>query len=453
MMERGLVGLDVLSVAVHLTAAMLAGSYPETPFRGECLLTMPYGTYGWGQSVGSLDLLSAQPELAIIQEAAKTAGGRGTRDVVNLLQHVGHDQFALVIMNPPFTRHGAREGKRSHVHNPAFAAFGADEKTQDLLAKRLSKLRVGTRAHGHAGLASYFAALGHLKTARSGTLALVLPLSSMSGNSWEGTRNLWREEYLSIVIVTIAAGGTHTRSFSADTGIAECLFVGRKNRPEGLDRRAQFVVLTEQPRNTLEGEQIAHAISNVLDQGNVRRLDDGPFGATRVLLGDTVVGELLDCVLPANGPWQIVGIKDITLGQTAHQLTKGRFWVEGMSSNTLPTIAVAPISELSLRVGPHHLDLTGAAIKADGLPQGPFELRRGLPPGAAYPSLWHHNRKRERKLIGLIDAPMIVKSVRGPGGGLGARSGIGWRGGGCGLGRVRVRRCGWGGFRAVGRPG
>ena len=55
--------------------------------------------------------------------------------------------------------------------------------------------------------------------------------------------------------------------------------------------------------------------------------------------------------------------------------------------------------------------------------------------------------------IGLIDAPMVVKSVRGRVGGCGARSGIGWRAGGCGLGRVRVLRCGWGGFRAVGRLG
>ena len=411
MMERGLVGLDVLTVAVHLTAAMLAGSYPETPFAGECLLTMPYGTYEWGQSVGSLDLLSTQPELAIIQEAAKTAGGRGTRDVVDLLQHVGHDQFALVIMNPPFTRHGAREGKRRHVHNPAFAAFGADEETQDLLAKRLTKLRVGTPAHGHAGLASHFASLGHAKAARSGTLALVLPLSSMSGDSWEGTRHLWREEYSSITVVTIAAGGSHTRSFSADTGIAECLFVGRKNRPEGSDRRATFVVLAEQPRSTLEGEQIADAISNILDQGSVRRLDDGPFGATRVLLGDSVVGEMLDCPLPTEGPWQIVGINDITLGQTAHQLTKGQLWVEGMPPGTVPTIAVAPIAELSLRVGPHHLDLTGAAIKADGLPQGPFELIRGLPPGTAYPSLWHHDKRRERKLMVEPDSHCRIRTV------------------------------------------
>jgi hypothetical protein len=57
MMQRGLVGLDVLTVAVHLTAAMLAGSYPDTPFEGECLLTMPYGSHDWGVCAGSLDLL------------------------------------------------------------------------------------------------------------------------------------------------------------------------------------------------------------------------------------------------------------------------------------------------------------------------------------------------------------------------------------------------------------
>jgi hypothetical protein len=35
MMKQGLVGLDVLNVGVHLTAAMLAGSHPDTPFEGE----------------------------------------------------------------------------------------------------------------------------------------------------------------------------------------------------------------------------------------------------------------------------------------------------------------------------------------------------------------------------------------------------------------------------------
>ena len=34
LMKHGIVGLDVLNIGVHLTAAMLAGSHPDTPFEG-----------------------------------------------------------------------------------------------------------------------------------------------------------------------------------------------------------------------------------------------------------------------------------------------------------------------------------------------------------------------------------------------------------------------------------
>ena len=181
MMERGLVGLDVLPVAVHLTAAMLAGTYPSTAFEGECLLTMPYGTHDWGVCVGSLELLQEQATFEILQAAAETAGGRGPEEIMNLVYRVGHAQFALVIMNPPFSRHGAREGARAQVHNPAFAAFGASEEEQNQLAKRVKQLGARGTGHGHAGMASYFVDLAHRKTAHAGTLALVLPLRR---NEW-----------------------------------------------------------------------------------------------------------------------------------------------------------------------------------------------------------------------------------------------------------------------------
>ena len=414
MMERGLVGLDVLTVAVHLTAAMLAGSHPDTPFEGECLLTMPYGSYPWGVCLGSLDLLSEQTSFEIIQAAAESAGGRGAKEILNLVQQVGHEQFGLVIMNPPFTRHGAREGDRTEVHNPAFAAFGASEQEQDQLSKHLRHLSVGSHGHGHAGLASYFVDLAHRKTTPSGTLALVLPLSSMSGMSWEGIRTLLRNEYACPLIVSIAERGSHSRSFSADTGIAECLFVGRKEQPTDTDEiRAMFVVLNAQPQNTLEGEQLAHAISRVLDKGSVRRLEDGPFGGTRIQLGDSYQGEILDCPLPSEGAWQMVGIRDITLGQTAYQMTSGRLWVEGMSADAVVDISVAPMADVIRRVGPHHLDIAGAKIKADGLPQGPFEHLPGAPQGAAYPCLWNHNAKRERQLIVKPDSHCKIREVNG----------------------------------------
>jgi hypothetical protein len=412
MMRRGLVGLDVLTVAVHLTAAMLAGTHPDTPFEGECLLTMPYGTHAWGVCVGSLDLLEEQPAFDIIQAAAETAGGRGAQEVRDLVYRVGHGHFDLVIMNPPFTRHGAREGDRIEVHNPAFAAFGADEEEQDRLAARLKYLSRGAPTHGHAGLANYFVELAHRKLATGGTLALVLPLSSMSGSAWEGIRQQWRSDYSSMVVVTIAERETHTRSFSADTGMAECLLVARKIRPSN-EPRAIFVILARQPNNTLEGELIAQAITSTASGDGIHRLEDGPFGGTRILLGETVVGEALDCPIPAEDAWQMVGISDITLGQTAHQLANGRLWIEGMPAGNPVMVPISSIGNTIQRIGPHDLDITGSEVKADGLPQGPFEKIRGAPPGCAYPCLWNHDSIRERKLVVLPDSHCQIRTVGG----------------------------------------
>lgn len=411
MMERGLVGLDVLTVAVHLTAAMLAGSYPETPFEGECLLTMPYGSHPWGVCIGSLDLLDEQTSFDIIQAAAHTAGGRGTEEVRDLMGRVGHGQFDLVVMNPPFTRHGAREGDRTQVHNPAFAAFGADEGEQNRLAARLTRLARGGHGHGHAGLASYFTDLADRKLAVGGTLGLVLPLSSMSGASWEGIRSLWRGEYSSILICSIAERGTHSRSFSADTGMAEALFIGKKERPSSAPR-ATFAILNGQPVTTIEGELIGQAI-DCARSGTVRRLEDGPYGGTRIMLGDTCIGEAVNCPLPSDGAWQMVGIHDVTLGQTAHQTSIGRLWVEGMSADEPVWIPVCRLAETISRIGPHHLDLTGAQIKGDGLPQGPFERLPDCPPGAAYPSLWNHETSRERHLAVEPDSHCRIREVGG----------------------------------------
>ena len=415
MMARGLVGLDVLTVAVHLTAAMLAGTHPATPFDGECLLTMPYGRHDWGICLGSLDLLPKQDQmtLEILEAAAHTAGGRGAEEITDLMSRVDHGQFDLVIMNPPFTRHGAREGDRTSVHNPAFAAFGADEDEQDELSRHLRGLGAGGPAHGHAGLASYFVDLANRKAAPGGTLALVLPLTALSGQSWEKVRALWRDDYSHRLVVTIAQGGTHTRSFSADTGMAECLFVGTKRPPCEEDVRATFVVLSDQPKDSIIGEQLATAISKILEREDVRTLEGGPYGGSRIVIGDTMYGEVVDCPLPKRGAWQIAGMQDISLAQTAHQLANGRLWIEGMGASESVEIPIASMMRVVDRIGPHDLDITGSAIKGDGLPQGPFEKIEGCPAGAAYPCLWNHHAARERCLLVEPDSHCRIRQIGG----------------------------------------
>ena len=179
------------------------------------------------------------------------------------------------------------------------------------------------------------------------------------------------------------------------------------------DRRATFTVLTRQPKTTHEGELIAQAISTGITSGCVRNLEDGPFGGSRISLGDTHLGEIVNCPLPSEGAWQMVGVSDVSLAQTAYQLSSGRLWIEGMPVGSAPNVPVVSIGDVCDSMGPHHLNLTGAKIKSDGLPQGPFERILGAPSGAAYPCLWNHDARRERRMTVCPDSHCRVRDVAG----------------------------------------
>ncbi len=59
-------------------------------------------------------------------------------------------------------------------------------------------------------------------------MALVMPLSLMSGESWQDSRSLLAKNYRDLVLVSIAGAGDMDISFSADTGMGECLVVGQQ---------------------------------------------------------------------------------------------------------------------------------------------------------------------------------------------------------------------------------
>ena len=426
MMKHGLVGLDVLNINVHLTAAMLAGGHPDTPFEGECLLTMPYGNRyarpngngnGGGRkkgngetiTVGSLDLLaeSAQPGL-IGGAAAVTSGGRAPEEARDLALRVGHGKFDLVIMNPPFTRPTNHEAGHANVPIPAYAAFETTPAEQAAMGERVRELTAGAPSNDNAGLASHFVELAHRKMRDDGALAVVLPLSALSGASWEHIRWRWRDEYDSVIAVTIAGAGSHEAAFSANTGMADCLVVarGRTERPRsGEAPQALFAALNRFPASASEADMLAAQI--------IRASEEHPGAGEReerrrLTLGGTSYGLLWRAPLPATGPWPLAGVTDVDLAQFAYALAGGSFMQVGRPNAALLPIPVRPIGEFAGR-GPVHRDIDEDAY--DGSPRGPF--RRIQPPVsryAAYPMLRSHAAKRERRLIVEPDAEGEIKT-------------------------------------------
>ena len=409
MMKNGLVGLDVLNIAVHLTAATLAGAHPDVPFDGECLLTMPYG--GESASIGSLELLAEHVSANMIDDAAAvTAGGHRPEDVKDLVNRVGHGKFDLVIMNPPFTRQGGQEADRVGIGNAAFAAFETDRPVQDRMQKQLRRVsgsaRLGT---GNAGVAAHFVDLALRKLRTGGTLAMVLPLSSVSGLTWEPVRTAVRERCHSTTVITIAAGGSDDRSFSADTGMAECLLITTKGEPGTEDDAdATFIVLSQQPDSTSAGASIAAQIGQAQRTGKVGTIAKQSNANVSILFGDRRVGAIVRAPLPRSGPWPMVGIADPALAQAAFMLAHGEIVQLGAPSTSSLNANVSPIRELG-QVGPYHLDIRSDLT--DGSPRGPFNLIR--PQQSAiptFPMLWAHGAKKERRLIIEPDSEGQIKS-------------------------------------------
>jgi hypothetical protein len=405
MMATALVGCDVLPAAAHLTASMLAGAHPTVKYSGSSIMTVGYGPReGGGVALGSLDLLDPQRAFDVVAITAKAVEGMGEKEK-DTWSALPHASFDLIIMNPPFTRDTGQEGSKIGVPNPMFAAFGSKEEEQREMSKAAQRLLRGTSAHGNAGEASAFLVLADRKLKSGGTLALVMPLSLMSGEAWEESRQLLRKSYDNLILISIAGSKDNDLSFSADTGMGECLVIGRKTGQKTT--RATFVVLNERPSSPMTGSSAAIQIRR-LQESKLRKLEDGPVGGSLFHFGNDVVGYAMDAPLPERGPWNLARIKDGALAQVAYQIVNnGLIWLPGTTKRNALPVSMVTVSGIG-KIGPLHMDIN--YDDSSGGIRGPFRIE-ALKTKAAptYPVLWAHDAKRERCMEFEADSEGIIR--------------------------------------------
>ena len=408
-MEGSIVGTDIMPMSVHLTASMLASAYPSEQFSKTRLYTLPYGRQQRGHyALGSLDLLA---EDARIRPLFRTGApvrttGWGSEEITQELD-ITPGEFDLVIMNPPFTRPTNHSGVRTNIPNPAFAGLGTDKDEQDQMASLAKSLGQATCASGNAGLASYFIALADKMAADSGTVAMVLPLAVLQGQSWQKARDLWRKQYSNIIVVSIAGEKSHEKSFSADTGLGEVLIVAKKQRNHDRDNRGLFVNLARRPRTPMEGEEIGGQILRLAELSSVRRLEDGPYGGSRISVGQELVDEVLDCPLPEGGQWPVAGMTDLSLAQVAYQLTLGRLWLPALPDSDAHPLPITPLNDIG-SLGFLDRDINGKAGR------GAFNIVTPWSTSSTFPTLWGHDAPRERAMVVDPDSEAAVRIGKEP---------------------------------------
>ena len=411
MMEEALYGCDVMPSAIHITGSTLSGARPNVGFDNSRLYTLPYGKQGDGSvAIGSLELLQSSSVMTLFNtsDPALRTGSVGEETAANVIVDIPDEGFDVVIMNPPFTRATNHEGAHADITNPAFAAFGATQADQTAMGNRMNQFGRGTCYHGNAGIASAFAALAHRKLKPGGVLALVLPLSAASGLSWQAFRRMVAQGYTDLTVLSIAANGKDM-SFSSDTGMAECLVIARKmmkdDPPTLAGKRIQLTSLLKRPRGLAPAAAVAESIIN---SDSVRRIEDGPYGGTRLTTGGELIGEMLSTPDNTNGEtWGAVRSSDFSVAQVGYALSHSKLWLQGGSpigvgdGATPPKVSVAPLNVVG-RMGLVHRDITGP------IPRGPFDKVEPSPT-ANYPALWNHDAKRETRMVCEPDSQLIVR--------------------------------------------
>ena len=401
MLEEVLYGCDVMPSAAHITSATLSGVQPDVIFNKSRIYTMPYGRQSDGTvSIGSLELLQSSQLLTLFNtnDPALRTGSVGEETAAQINVDIPDSTFDIVIMNPPFTRAGSDwEGtERDEDYIKQFRGLSTALDTQKEMANRLSLHTKGTCYHGYAGIASAFTALADKKLKPGGVLALVLPLSAAAGLSWQGFRQMLAGGYSELMVLSLGAAEDDELSFSADTGMAECLVIARKKTTEHpLLTRTHFTSLRRRPQGFADASAIATYITNA---GYVRQIEDGPYGGTPVFIGDGISGDMVTTDAGQDGDgWAAVRLQDYSCAQSAHSLALSKLWLPGFSEAS--DLQVASLDSVGKR-GWYHINIAGST--------GPF-TKAPPSPTATYPSLWNHDSKKETRIICEPDSQLLVR--------------------------------------------
>ena len=413
MMERSLVAADIMPAATHLTTSMLSSAQPTTPFEQTQVHLLPYGRHDdskAGFALGALDLIKKQHATGLFEHTGiavhRGTGGatgveRDAEDGVSDRFLLKHRSMDLVIMNPPFTRPTGHEAMKIGVPVPSFAGMGNDAAEQAAMSTLLKAIRGEIKkpaGHGNAGLASNFLDLAHAKVKPGGVLALVMPLSLLQGDAWEGSRQLLRSAYHQTTVIGLASTDRRDeqKSFSADTGMGEVLVIARRRRSrrraKSADDPVMYIALRKRPTSSTEAVALAAAVRAA------ERSDQ-----TRVVLGDDLCGVLV------RGTWddgKCASILHPEVVETVRGLHAGTLVLsQTKDAHTMP---MAALGELGTR-GMYHADINGInksprhGDSSHDSFRGPFDIVPLSTEAPTFPVLWGHEADRERCLVVLPD--------------------------------------------------
>ena len=410
MMENSLTACDIMPAAVHLTSSLLTSVAPRERYTGTRCVLYPFGGTGEFDNkrkplvdIGSLELLDLQTskyQAVLPLNEQMAMGAMEERRAIEV--EMAPLSQSLVIMNPPFTTPTNHAADHAKPGNPAYAAFNTKQGEQKAMSEKVKRLARGTISDGNAGLGSNFSQIAHNMVKPNGHIALILPLSSVLGGTWDGQqewswqklRRLLSDSYNDIIVVSIAQSKDIDASFSADTNIAEAMIVARRlAHNEDALRRAYFVNLHHRPVSKLAAQETARAIRRAIE--GLTRLGN----AAEIRVGNEIIGAVQLDEASRYNSWPTARVANVGLVKVAKSLAAGQLNLPQLARPI--AIPMKPTGKIG-QIGPLARDINEAG-------RGPFETKKGANSGTEWPMLWERDSAVQTKMSTAPDTTGIVR--------------------------------------------
>ena len=278
-LERSIYGLDVVPGAQHLTNTTLSMAETTRVLDGLPVYVMPHDRDQHGiPRLGSLDFLERAPNHGSTRAsslfppagaASRQTGTGEQRTDVHLPEAVD-----LFICNPPYTRAGGPGTEENTAWNPLFGSV-ISKGDSDAMKRATQTALTGTVGSLYAGLGSAFVALIDQEMLDGKMMALVLPLTAVTGSRWQKVRAKLLSDYRIEWVVashdprhrakkgtqgTGTLPGRRWVSFSESTRIAEVLIVATRQHKLNADHRVRFVNLRHNPDDPSEAMALTRSL-------------------------------------------------------------------------------------------------------------------------------------------------------------------------------------------------